>query len=232
MFCPKLLKRAAVYNFFRDTEGSITRIEEQETADRLKRNYGVSVKLPCCMSTCVGGENVADFLNNVELGRYSKLRLESELSPVYCKLGEFSSYTLTGWPTDGIFPRRVASIIGRDFCKVSVNISSYNKYYENKYVDSEKYPYKNRVETDVTGLALQGDSFAVHLEISRGSIYMSLNVFTGDLEVYHLGELVATCPPGYRYNGSLLKDGRWKWDMRKGIKECLRRLKEEADGRL
>lgn len=222
MFYPKLIKSVAIYKFtnnLTDPEGTL--VDTEENAARLQRVFGIAGKLP--YKYRANHSQSYPFLNNVEIGAYSSVRIGMEPSSIYCKLGDFSKFEIEGEAHDGISPYRCVSVIGGDFCKVSVHINPYTSFYRNvPDTDNFRYSTKERMDPDMAGLALKGDSFELHLEISKVSIYMNIARVFGDLSVYHQGELVAVVPSGFAWGNSLYNDNKWKWSLRRAIKNFLK----------
>lgn len=225
MFYPKLIKNVAIYKFtnnLTNTDGVL--VDTEEDAARLQRTFGIAGKLP--YKHGINCFQSYPLLNNVEIGAYSSVRIGMEPSSIYCKLGDFSKFEIDGEAHDGISPHRCVSVIGGDFCKVSVRVSPYASFYRNvPDPDNHRFSTKERIDPDMTGLALKGDSFELRFEISRNSIYMNISRVFGDLSVYHQGELVAVVPSGFIWSNSLYNDNKWKWSLRRAIKNFLKEEK-------
>ena len=228
MFCPKLLRNAAIYNFNRTPDNNYEVIDAQEYADTLHRKYGISAKAPYKLHPFViTNFEKFPFLNNVEVGAYSKVKIGMEPSSVYCKLGEFSKFEIDGQLDNSISPYRCIAVIGGNFCRVSVHISAYNRFYRDRPdSDNPRFSTKERIDPAVTGIALKGGSFDAHFDISRSSIYMSIQRNIEDLYIYHQGELVAVLPPGLDFIESLQENSKWKWKLRKSVKRFLKERKD------
>lgn len=230
MFCPRLLRNAAIYSYNRinGPDYEVWPVEDPEDANEIQRKYGITASLPYSLKIYRAADTALyPFLNNVEVGAYSQVSVNMEPSSVYCKLGEFSRLEIDGSLDADISPYRCIAVVGGDFCRVNVHISSYGHFYRNRPAsDNPRCSIKERVAPAVTGIALKGGSFSVYFDISPSSISMCIQKNTEDLYVYHQGELVAVIPPGMVVSKYMYPDNKWKWELRKDIKKFLKGNKD------
>ena len=186
------------------------------------RLYGINVPSSCSLTLVHPVPNIR--LETCVLGECGKAEIEENLSPVYCKLGDFSVLKVS-CQTNTSYP--IVAVKGNDFCDVSVIL---RKNFDCRVRDDETGTISRELRMEDTPVfGFFGDTFDLRfLWDSSSCLVINAHAISGSLQFTLDNIEIGVLPAG----GAIRVYSRLV-EYKKDLQAALRNLKKEVtDGKL